>query len=329
VAAAAGLMGLSKEMGALIAGVSIATFPYSVHVTAKTLPLRDFFLTLFFISLGMKIAPPTGPMLAAAAVAVAFVIASRFASVYPLLSFTGAGRRTAFITSLNLTPISEFSLVVASLGVGYGHIRGELMSTLTYAMVFTSILSSYLIKYNHELYLGFERVIAWFNPDGSLSAARQAGTQAPARRIIILGYHRGAQSLIRSLSTDAPALLREMLVIDFNLESLRELRKIGVEGLFGDISSADTLEHAHIRDAEVILSTIPDMLLKGTTNAELVRTCRILAPRAFIIATADFHDHGEKIREAGAHEVLVPYAMTGEAIAAILRKRSAGQTFIQ
>jgi Kef-type K+ transport system membrane component KefB len=57
VAGAAGAMGLSKEMGALVAGLSIAAFPYSIHVTAKTLPLRDFFLTLFFVSLGMQITP--------------------------------------------------------------------------------------------------------------------------------------------------------------------------------------------------------------------------------------------------------------------------------
>src|SRR3954464_16096776 len=58
VAGTAAWMGLSKEMGALVAGLCIGAFPYSIHVTAKTLPLRDFFLTLFFMSLGLKITAP-------------------------------------------------------------------------------------------------------------------------------------------------------------------------------------------------------------------------------------------------------------------------------
>ncbi|MFH1369497.1 MAG: cation:proton antiporter [Elusimicrobiota bacterium] len=321
VAGAADAIGLSKEMGALIAGISISTFPYSVHITAKTLPLRDFFLTLFFISLGMKIAAPTAAMLGAASILVLFVIVSRFASIYPLLVWTGGGRRTAFISSLNLSQISEFSLVVASLGVAYGHIKADLLSMLTYSMAFTSVISSYLIKYNHELYMKMERIIAWIRPCESLSGDKQTCEVVPTYPILILGYHRGAQSLIREISDKAPELIDQLLVIDFNLESLRELKKIGVAGLFGDIASTDSLEHAHIRNAEVIISTIPDILLKGTTNSELVKTCRILSPKAFIIATADFYDHGEKIKEAGADEVLIPYCMTGEMITTMLQNR--------
>src|SRR5687768_1087405 len=102
VCALAASMHLSKEMGALIAGLSIAAFPYSIHVTAKTLPLRDFFLTLFFVSLGMQIIAPQASMVVTVLILVAFTIVSRFLSIYPLLALTGAGRRTAFITSLNL-----------------------------------------------------------------------------------------------------------------------------------------------------------------------------------------------------------------------------------
>jgi Kef-type K+ transport system membrane component KefB len=94
VAGAGGMLGLSKEMGALIAGVAISSFPYSVHVTEKTLPLRDFFLTLFFVSIGMKMIAPKPEMMFATAAIVAFVIASRLLSVYPILSLLGAGRRT-------------------------------------------------------------------------------------------------------------------------------------------------------------------------------------------------------------------------------------------
>src|SRR6185503_14590635 len=153
---AAGALGLSKEMGALVAGLSIAAFPYSIHVSAKTLPLRDFFLTLFFVSLGMQITAPRWDMAGLVAGIVAFVIVSRFATVYPLLALSGAGRRTAFITSLNLAQVSEFSLVIASLGVFYKHISEQTVAVTIYAMGATAVLSSYAIRFNHPIYLAFE-----------------------------------------------------------------------------------------------------------------------------------------------------------------------------
>jgi Kef-type K+ transport system membrane component KefB len=148
-------IGLSMEMGALIAGVALSSFPYGVHVTAKVLPLRDFFLTLFFLSIGMKIPAPDGALLVMAVSSVAFVIVSRFLPVYPLLSLAGSGRRPSFIARLNLAQISEFSLVVAALGVQFGHIESRILSVVIYAMAMASVLSSYAIKANHSLYVLF------------------------------------------------------------------------------------------------------------------------------------------------------------------------------
>src|SRR4051812_5695616 len=178
VAAAAGALGLSKEMGALVAGLSIAAFPYSVHVTAKTLPLRDFFLTLFFVSLGMKITAPTWAMAGPVAGVIAFVIVSRFASVYPLIAMTGGGRRAAFVASVNLAQISEFSLVIASLGLAYGHIGPGTVAITLYAMAIMAVLSSYAIRYSHPLFLLFERLTG-ARRDAGAAAAEAAAHLGP------------------------------------------------------------------------------------------------------------------------------------------------------
>src|SRR4030095_7941232 len=101
---------------------------------------RWLFRYLCFVSLGMQIVAPKASMIGIVLLIVGFTILSRFLSVYPLLMLTGAGRRTAFITSLNLSQISEFSLVIATLGAGYGHLAskpGETPGTLAvmiYAM---------------------------------------------------------------------------------------------------------------------------------------------------------------------------------------------------
>src|SRR3989339_80218 len=320
IAGTAGYLGLSKEMGALIAGVAISTFPYSVHVTAKTLPLRDFFLTLFFISLGMKITP-LGPMVILMGFAItAFIIITRFASVYPLLMLTGSGKRTSFIASLNLSQMSEFALVIAALGITYEHISKDIMGVVIITMAISAILSSYLIKYSHELYLGFERIFQTC-PPGQGAGSENVCTIPESYPIIILGYHRGAQALVAELSKVKPEILRSILVVDFHLENLKKIQQAGLKGLFGDIASTNTLEHAHIKDAKVVLSTIPDMLLKGVTNMELVKNCRFLAPDSFILATADSTEHALKLREAGASDVIVPYHLTGEIIAALVHEK--------
>ena len=312
-------IGLSMEMGALIAGVAISTFPYSVHVTAKVLPLRDFFLTLFFLSIGMKIPVPDAALLTMAAVIVVFVILSRFLTIYPLLALAGSGRRTSFIASLNLSQISEFSLVVAALGVAYGHIDQNMMSLIIYAMAITSVLSSYFINGNQAAYLLFDRFLEKI---GFPSKAKEAATEEIGGHypVVLLGFHRGARAFVDRMDAVAPDLLKKILVIDFNLEVLKELNDRNIKGIFGDISSMDTLEHAHVANAHVILSTIPDMLLKGTNNLSMVTTCRAVAPNAVIVATADSSDQIEALKASGADEVLLPYTLIGDHLARFVQE---------
>jgi Kef-type K+ transport system membrane component KefB/Trk K+ transport system NAD-binding subunit len=323
VAAAAAGLGLSKEMGALVAGLCIGAFPYSIHVTAKTLPLRDFFLTLFFMSLGLKITAPRMDTVGLIALLVVFTVASRFLSVYPLLALSGAGRRTAFITSLNLSQISEFSLVIASLGVFYGHISAGTVAAVIYAMAITAVLSSYAIRYSVPLYNLWDKVISRFSRG---SAIRQAAENPDANEemdsrcpVVILGVHRSARSLLSLLESSDPGLLRKLRAIDFNTETLAELGKKGIFGTFGDLGSMDTLDHAHMEHAKVILCTIPDMLLKGTSNEALSQSCRSVAPHAKIVATADDAAHEQRLREAGADFVIAPHTLIAEELAFMIK----------
>jgi Kef-type K+ transport system membrane component KefB/voltage-gated potassium channel Kch len=313
VAAAATALGLSKEMGALIAGVSISAFPYSIHVTAKTLPLRDFFLTLFFMSLGMKIIAPTWGLVLPVLGISAFVVVSRFLTVYPLVVLSGGGRRAAFVSSINLAQISEFSLVIASLGVGFGHIGQETVAKIIYAMALTAVLSSYGIRYSHQLYLAFDRLLARGRPRPATEQTAASGEGAPG--IAILGYHRGARAVVEAIARSHPNLLSRILVVDFNPVVLEELRARGIRGTFGDISSLETLQHAHLGHARVILSTIPDLLLRGIDNLGLVRACRAVAPHAAIVATANDERHEQRLRSEGATFVVRPFDLVGECLA--------------
>jgi len=144
VSGAADWLGLSKEMGALITGISMSTFPYNIDVIAKVINIRDFFVTLFFVALGMKIPQPTLTIVTAAVGMSLFVLVSRLLAVFPVLYLLGNGLRPSLISSINLAQMSEFSLVIASLGLTLKHISPELVGTLTF--VFAILRSCPLIS---------------------------------------------------------------------------------------------------------------------------------------------------------------------------------------
>jgi Kef-type K+ transport system membrane component KefB len=289
VVSAASVMGLSMEMGALIA------------------PLRDVFLILFFISLGMKIPWPDIRYVKPVALIIAFTFVSRFLIVIPLSLMGKTNFRNSFLTALNLAQVSEFALVITALGVNYRHIGQETMGSVLFAMSVTSITSAYLIQYNTSIYIFFDRLFARLHRPPVSPAAGEETSHKPGKPITILGYHRGAQALIEFISLRMPELLEDMLVIDFNIESVRDLEAHKIAHFYGDFSHSDTLLHAGVAESKIIVSSIPDLLLRGTNNIRLVRMCRALNSEAFIIATADLNHQINDLKNAGANEVLLPY----------------------
>ncbi len=311
VAGAAGQLGLSKEMGALVAGLAISAFPYSLHVTAKTLPLRDFFLTLFFVALGMRIAAPTWSLVGPVALVTGVVVISRFLTIYPLLALCGSGRRTAFLASLNLAQISEFGLVIATLGVAYHHVTEEAITIIIYALAVTAVLSSYAIRFNQQLFRWYDGLLARIGL-ATTRFVRSEEETCDHHPIALLGVHRAARALLDRVQATRPDLIKQILAVDFHPETLKSLRAEGIAGRFGDLGSLDTLHHAHLGSARVIVSSIPDVLLKGVDNRGLVKAARALAPQALIIATADRPEQREELLAAGASVVLNPYELLGE-----------------
>ncbi len=312
VAAIAETLGLTVEMGALIAGISISTFPYHIYIKARVTPLRDFFMTLYFISLGMKIPEPQMSFLSPILLLVALVILTKFIVLVPLIKLSGNSYRTGIITSINLTQVSEFSLVIASIGLKLGHIEKENLSILLYALGITAATSTYAIKYNYKIY----KLFSYFKKESiKIIKPMEENVDIDFRPIIILGFHRGAKALIDHFKEIQPDLLHKILVVDYNLEVLKELSNHGIKGIFGDISHSDTLEFAEIDRASVIISTVPDYLLKGIDNLRLVKSCRELAPDAIIYATSDIPENIPKLEKAGANKVILPYSLAGISLA--------------
>jgi len=300
-------LGLSREMGALIAGVSLSTFPYALDVTAKVTSLRDFFVILFFVALGMTIPVPSVSLLTWALAFAAFVVVSRLATTFLPLYALRQGLRTSLLPSINLCQVSEFSLVLLALGLDKGHISSGTAGMVSFAFVLLATLSTFAMVQSDPL---TRRLTRWLKSRGLRDLDAESGHDAEkgashGARIIILGFFRTASSLLEELARRNPSLLSEVAVLDFNPEVHAALRERGVKVIYGDISQRDTLLHAGIEQGEILVSTIPDALLKGTSNERLVRQFRELNPNAVIIATADVLSDVAVLYAAGATYVSV------------------------
>src|SRR5262245_15901919 len=199
VSGAADWLELSREMGALIAGVGMSTFPYNVDVIAKVVNIRDFFVTLFFVALGMKIPQPSFEIVTAAATLSLFVVVSRLLAVFPVLYLLGSGLRASLIPSINLAQMSEFSLVIASLGFALNHISAELVAVLTFAFAITSVVSTYLVVYNHEIQHWLARALIQVGLTPGGESPPDITGDEDENSVVLLGCFREASSILHEL----------------------------------------------------------------------------------------------------------------------------------
>jgi len=297
---------LSREMGALIAGVAISTFPYALDVTAKVTTLRDFFITLFFVALGMSIPLPTASIVGLALLIVGFLLLSRIVTVFLPLYFMRQGLRASLLPAINLSQMSEFSLVLIQVGVASGQTSVPVASAASLAFVMLAVLSTFAMTQSDPFtraLIGPLKRLGFRDLDHKAQDEADADHAAP-RRIVLLGFFRTASSFLSELHRRNPALLEQVGVIDFNPQVYQTLTSKGVQVTYGDISNPDTLAHSGIAHAQIVISTVPDYLLKGTSNEKLVRKVRAQNAKAKIIAVADVLEDVQALYAAGADYVL-------------------------
>jgi Kef-type K+ transport system membrane component KefB len=327
LAAIASLIGLSREMGALIAGISLSTFPYSLDVIAKATSIRDFFVTLFFVALGMQIPVPTLRIVLLALAASAFLVLSRLVVVPPILYALRLGHRTSLIPAINLANISEFSIVIASLGLVRHQVGPDVVTMVILTFAITSVVSTYMINSNHAVQKVLARGLKLIGVrDLDAAAAGVEEEEEKAHSVIFLGFFRDASSILYELGKGAgqtgkrAEFLSQVRVIDFNPRVIQELRQRGIACTYGDIAHIDTLHHAGIEHARLIICSITDDILRGTTNLRLMRNVRRLNPSAKVILTSEHIKQATELYEAGADFVYVPRLHSAAEMAAIIKK---------
>jgi voltage-gated potassium channel Kch len=225
--------------------------------------------------------------------------------------------------------VIEFSLVVLALGVQAHHLANPATSGMVaLAFVLLAALSSMAMKVSDGL---CRRMIPILKRTGLRDLdhapddlhAVEGGPHGSAR-ILFLGFFRTASSLLEEMQRHAPDLIGDIAVVDFSPVARVGLLAREVRVIYGDISQRDTLLHAGLEKAEVLICTIPDSLLKGTSNERLVRSLRSLNPTAKIIATADMLSQARQLLDAGADYVSVARMREAEDLLEAVRAAMTG-----
>jgi Kef-type K+ transport system membrane component KefB len=309
-------LSVGSGMAALIAGATIANLPYSTEIVTKVGIVKDFFITLFFVGLGMTIPLPESWAVPLLAVILAIVaILARQIIFFPLLYFTGTDQRNAQVTSVRLAQISEFGLVIAFLGRELGHISAEVSSAIILAFVLTALATTPLYRAAYAVHGWVKPVL---NALGFREPPEAAGAADKEWRLALLGFHRVASSLLYDIARTDPALVKETLVVDFNVSLHPRIRETGAHVEYGDLANAETLLHAGVDRARVVISTVPDDLLRGVDNRRLVEAIRRMNPNAIIIANAVNLADCDAIYEAGADYVFLSRVETARSLSELI-----------
>ena len=307
------MLDISLVIGAFIAGVALANLPYSLEITGKVMSLKDFFATIFFVSIGMSINFTSISRIAVPLVILlAVVILFKPLLIMTLVTIFGYKKRPAFLSSMSLAQISEFSLILAAQGIIMGHISQDIYTLTVLLALITMGLTSYFINFDNQLYRFLNKRLDIFAR--ILPHKRFHFEYTPKNlkySIILCGYNRVGFSILRAIKR----MKKRMLIVDFNPEVIRKLMASKTPCLYGDIGDVEVLEKINFKDAKMIVSTIPDT----HDNMVLLKRIKDSGSKAITFVSASDIDDALKLYEKGSDYVILPHFLGGEHVAFLIQ----------
>ena len=306
------VLGFSVVIGAFLAGVALASSPYHLQIQGKIKPLRDFFLTLFFVYLGLqtKVSDFVGAW-------PAILLFTLFALVLKpiiyllLLGIFGFRKHTLFQTSLNLSQISEFSLVVLLVGVNEGLASPLALSVMAAVAVLSIICSSITIAYSKPLFKLFSPFLAFFERKNGAHFMESKVEQEFNDHVVVIGAHRVGAPVVKYLEAEKIPFI----VMDFNPHIVESMREKGQHVIYGDLGDPEILDSLQLERAKLIISTARDM----SDNEMLLEEIKRRKIRAKVVARALDKDHAHALKALGADYVILPEQVSGDYLVAQLK----------
>lgn len=309
-------VGFSIEIGALLAGVSLASLPYSSEMASRLKPLRDFFIVIFFITLGQAMTP--GKLIDVLPYAIILsLLVVLFKPFTVLLSMGGLGytKRASFKAAVSMSQISEFSLVFLAAALASGYVSEKASTTLTLVALITFAASTYLIKYDTHLYAKLEHHLRLFERK---KTNYEQEAMLRSHSIILFGYRKGGQEFLKTFAK----MPKRFLVVDYDPDVIDLLERKRVKYLYGDATDPELLEEMYLEKTKLVVSTISD----HKTNLFIAHWLRNHNPDAVFVCSADNAVHASDLYADGAAYVMMPHYIGSEKISTFIRKNGFNKT---
>jgi len=301
-------LGFSLEIGAIIAGLTLGSSPYQSEIASRVKPLRDFFIIIFFIILGseMSLANISNIWAVGLVLSIFILVGNPFIlySVFRLLKFT---RRNSFLSGVTAAQVSEFGFVLLIVGRNSGHIVGTELEVFTIVALITIITSSYIITYNGQVFDFLNPIFNLFGPDKH----RQKEDAQEKYDVLVFGYHRIGWKVCEALAEKG----MKYAVVDYNPEAISRLKSRNIIGFFGDVRDIEFLETLPLKDAKMIVSTIPD----HDDQLTLFKHVRKTNKNIILIGNLYHNTYLDDLYEAGANYVMMTHLLGGQWIADVIK----------
>jgi Kef-type K+ transport system membrane component KefB len=304
VASATDWLEFSTEVGAFLAGFSLASTPYREAIGARLVSLRDFLLLFFFLDLGARLEfTDAGRQVAEASLLSAFVLIGNPIIVLLIMGRMRYTAKVSFLAGLTVAQISEFSLILAALGLSLGHIEAPTVSLITVVGLITIGGSTYMILYSHQIYARLDPYLRVFErPD----VREIPEPPTAAVDIILFGLGRYGSQLARHLRDRG----QEVLAVDFDPQAVADWDGEGITAVFGDASDPEFLGSLPLQRARWIISAMPTV----DTSLTLVHGLRHQGYEGKVALTAHREADAERLERAGVDAILQPFAAAADAV---------------
>ncbi|MFN4282879.1 MAG: cation:proton antiporter [Alphaproteobacteria bacterium] len=307
-AAIGDFVGLGKEVGGLLAGISLASTPYRETIAARLAPLRDFLLLFFFISLGSTLdLSLLGSNVTGAVVFSIFVLIGNPLIVLAIMGAMGYRKRTGFLAGLTVAQISEFSLIFIAMGLSLGHVTQDALGLVTMVGLVTIAASTYMITYSHQLYRLCEPMLGVFERKAApREADESARPGAQAYEVLIFGLGRFGTAIGLRLKNKGCRVLG----VDFNPLAVRRWRRLGLDAEFGDVSDPEFMAALPLAGAKWIGSTVPvhpTGVSHDDSRMTLFQIARAAGYDGRIAVTSHSESDSAEMLASGADIVLQPF----------------------
>jgi Kef-type K+ transport system membrane component KefB len=306
-------VGFSIEIGGFLAGLALANTKENFQIVARMKALRDFFITIFFVLLGLEMSfANVASVIVPALLLTLFVLFIKPFVIMFIVGLLGFRKRTSFLVGTSMAQVSEFSLIILFLGQQMNIIPERVITMMVLVAMMTFVGSTYFIQNGKKIYTRFSKKLSFLELRRGKSTTIESDDEYTTLtdHVVVIGAHQMGKSILRALENSG----EEVLVVDFDPNVVDTLRSQGIKILFGDIADPDIQERLGVGRAKLVISTVPDM----EDNLLLIESLKHVNKDALIVVMAVETLDAQTLYNAGADYVILPHLAGGRHLAKIL-----------